>query len=124
LRCGSTTELDARYIFPNLRQIIPRNYDWRNVSNTCIGDPRRPYPLDIEMRSGLLGKMQERHLTETQHEEQIEITNPASTEHEGVSPSVTQNGHQAVSGKFTLTAFCVIPLRSIQTMPTSCNIVA
>ena len=65
--------------------------------NWVPGDPRRPYPLDIEMRSGLLGKMQERHLTETQPVEQNDITNPASSEHEGVSPSVTQNGHQSVS---------------------------
>jgi hypothetical protein len=51
------------------------------------------------MRSGLLGKMQERHMTGAQLVEQNNTTNPASSEHEGVSPSLTQNGHQAASGK-------------------------
>lgn len=23
----------------------------------CVGDPRRPYPTDLEMRSGMLGNM-------------------------------------------------------------------
>lgn len=24
---------------------------------SCVGDPRRPYPLDVEMKRGLLGKL-------------------------------------------------------------------
>ena len=66
-----------------------------------VGDPRRPYPLDIEMRSGLLGKMQDRHVTGRLLLEQDNVANAAFSEHERTSPSLTQNGHhtQAVPGK-------------------------
>lgn len=66
-----------------------------------VGDPRRPYPLDIEMRSGLLGKMQDRHATGRLLVGQDNVANTALSEHERTSPSLTQNGHhtQAVSGK-------------------------
>ena len=29
-----------------------------NISYFVVGDPRRPYPQDIEMRAGLLGGLQ------------------------------------------------------------------
>lgn len=32
-------------------------YDWIKSSLYILGDPRRPYPTDLEMRSGLLGQM-------------------------------------------------------------------
>jgi hypothetical protein len=51
------------------------------------------------MRSGFLGKMQERHVTGTQLIEQNDITNPALSEQQKMSPSLSQNGHQTVSGK-------------------------
>ncbi|XP_028402705.1 mediator of RNA polymerase II transcription subunit 4-like [Dendronephthya gigantea] len=66
-------------------------------SNWTPGDPRRPYPLDIEMRSGLLGKMQERHVPGSQPMEQNITTNPTSSELDRASPSLPQNGEQDVS---------------------------
>lgn len=32
-------------------------YDWLKSILYGLGDPRRPYPTDLEMRSGLLGQM-------------------------------------------------------------------
>ena len=53
------------------------------------------------MRSGLLGKMQDRHVTGRLLLEQDNVANAAFSEHERTSPSLTQNGHhtQAVPGK-------------------------
>ena len=74
-----------------------------------VGDPRRPYPLDIEMRSGLLGKMQERHVPGAQTLEESSRTN-RTAENDENSPSLTQNGHQAVPGKYIISqAYYIIP---------------
>ena len=70
-----------------------------------VGDPRRPYPLDIEMRSGWLGQMQERMLSATidQVQEDFSVTGvpTLALDQENVidnSSSNVLNGHTLPSG--------------------------
>ena len=37
--------------------IVVTMWSWLNIIIPCVGDPRRPYPQDIEMRAGFLGKL-------------------------------------------------------------------
>ncbi|XP_046854049.1 mediator of RNA polymerase II transcription subunit 4-like isoform X2 [Xenia sp. Carnegie-2017] len=61
------------------------------------GDARRPYPLDIEMRSGLLGKMQERQMDPTQQAKPSYVLITDSPLHNGNKEGHAQKNQKSES---------------------------
>lgn len=55
--CLYTLSIHSKTLFCNFLSSNPLTLYWFELFPSCFppGDPRRPYPLDVEMRSGILG---------------------------------------------------------------------